>query len=255
LPTTGAVTVTCISAEAVPPEPVHDRPNVVAAVSVELEAVPLVPFDQLQPPDAAHDVAFVEDQVIVVAVPVGTVAGFAPMVTVGAAGGGGGGGFDPVVTMTVAEAVALPPVPVHCRLKVALLVSTLLCWLPDVALLPVQAPEAVQEVAFVEDHVIVDRAPLATVVGFAEIVTVGAAGGGGGVEPPVTVTVAERAVLPPDPVQVRVYIDVAVKGPTVWLPVVALFPDHAPVPAHEVALLDVQLRTDVPPDAMEVGLA
>ncbi len=121
--------------------------------------------------------------------------------------------------------------------------------------MPLQPPEAVQEVAFVEDHVIVERAPLATVVGFAEIVTVGAAGGGGGGVEDVTVTVAERAVLPPDPVQVRVYIDVAVKGPTVWLPVVALFPDQAPVPAHEVAYTDVQLRTDVPPEAMEAGLA
>jgi hypothetical protein len=119
--------VTCVSAEPVPPAPVHDRPNVVAAVSTELAAVPLVAFDPLQPPVAVHDVAFVEDQVICVAVPVGTVAGFAPMVTVGAAGGGGGGGFVPVVTMTVAEALELPPVPVHCRLNVALLVRTLLC--------------------------------------------------------------------------------------------------------------------------------
>jgi hypothetical protein len=184
--------------------------------------------------------------------------GFAVSVTVAAAGGGGGGGGVDAVTVTETEFVALPPAPVHCRLKVALLVSTALCWLPDVALVPLQPPEAVQEVAFVEDHVIVERAPLATVVGFAEIVTVGAAGGGGGggggVED-VTVTVAERAVLPPDPVQVRVYIDVAVKGPTVWLPVVALFPDQAPVPAHEVALADVQLRTDVPPEAIEAGLA
>ena len=45
---------------------------------------------------------------------------------------------------------------------------------PDVAFVPVQPPEAVQEVALVEDHVRVELPPLLTLVGLAEIVTVGA---------------------------------------------------------------------------------
>ena len=67
---------------------------------------------------------------------------------------------------------------------------------PLTALLPDQAPEAVQEVALVLDHVKVELAPLAMVLGLALKVTVGA-----GV---VTVTVADCPALPPAPVQVRV---------------------------------------------------
>ncbi len=67
---------------------------------------------------------------------------------------------------------------------------------PLVASLPDQAPEAVQEVALVLDHVNVELAPLATVLGLAVKLTVGAGG--------VTVTVADCAALPPAPVQVSV---------------------------------------------------
>ena len=76
-------------------------------------------------------------------------------------------------------------------------------WLPEVALAPDHAPEAVQEVAFVEDQVRVEDAPFAIDVGFAVSDRVGT-GGGGGV--PDTVTVADALVLAPvpvDPVQVR----------------------------------------------------
>jgi hypothetical protein len=61
---------------------------------------------------------------------------------------------------------------------------------------PLQPPDAAQEVAFVEDQLKVEVAPLATVVGLALSDTVGAGG--------VTVTVADWAALPPAPVQVRV---------------------------------------------------
>jgi len=40
-------------------------------------------------------------------------------------------------------------------------------WLPLTAFAPVQAPEAVQEVALVDDQLNVELAPLATVLGFA----------------------------------------------------------------------------------------
>jgi hypothetical protein len=45
---------------------------------------------------------------------------------------------------------------------------------PLVALEPAQPPEAVHEVALVEDHVSVEAPPLATLVGLALKVTVGA---------------------------------------------------------------------------------
>jgi hypothetical protein len=54
--------------------------------------------------------------------------------------------------------------------------------LPLVALLPLQAPEAVQEVALLEDHVSVELPPLDTLVGLALRETVG------GVAATVTVT-------------------------------------------------------------------
>ena len=63
-------------------------------------------------------------------------------------------------------------------------------WLPD------QAPEALQEVALVDDQVRFEALPLATVLGLALRLTVGA-----GV---VTVTVVDCAALPPAPVQVSV---------------------------------------------------
>ena len=72
-------------------------------------------------------------------------------------------------------------------------------WLPEVALLPDHAPEAVQEVALVDDHVRVEDPPLATDVGFAASDTAGTGGGGG---MPDTITVVEVLALPPGPVQV-----------------------------------------------------
>ena len=64
------------------------------------------------------------------------------------------------------------------------------------ASLPDQAPEAVHDVALVDDQVRVDAAPLVTVLGLAARVTVGAA--------VVTETVADCAPLPPAPVHVKV---------------------------------------------------
>ena len=67
---------------------------------------------------------------------------------------------------------------------------------PLAALVPDQAPEAVHEVALEELQVNVELLPLATVLGLAAKVTVGAG--------EVTDTVADCAELPPLPVQVRV---------------------------------------------------
>ncbi len=67
---------------------------------------------------------------------------------------------------------------------------------PLTALLPDHAPEAVQEVAFVETHVNADPSPLVTELGFALKPTVGAGA--------LTETVADCAAFPPVPVQVNV---------------------------------------------------
>jgi len=65
---------------------------------------------------------------------------------------------------------------------------------PLMDLTPDQAPEAVQVVAFLDDHIRVDAAPLSIVLGLAAKATVGAGG--------VTETVVACVALPPAPVQV-----------------------------------------------------
>ncbi len=78
----------------------------------------------------------------------------------------------------------------------ALAVSVPVDSLPEVNLVPVQAPEAVHEVALVEDQVSVESAPFAIDAGFAVSDTVGTGGA--------TVTNADALALPPAPVQVSV---------------------------------------------------
>jgi len=82
-----------------------------------------------------------------------------------------------------------PPAPEHVKPKSVLLVRGPTCALPEVALAPLHPPEAVQLVAFVELQVRVGVPFVATEVGLADRVTVGA-----GVDPPpplVTVTMAD----------------------------------------------------------------
>jgi len=75
-------------------------------------------------------------------------------------------------------------------------VSAPVDWVPLTALLPDQAPEAVKEVALVEDQVRVALLPLLIALGPTLKLTVGA-----GV---VTVTVVDCAALPRAPEQVKV---------------------------------------------------
>jgi hypothetical protein len=67
---------------------------------------------------------------------------------------------------------------------------------PFAGSLPLQPPDALQAVAWVDDQFSVAVPPVATVLGVAVNVTVGAAA--------VTVTVADCAAVPPLPVQVSV---------------------------------------------------
>ena len=63
------------------------------------------------------------------------------------------------------------------------------------ASVPLHAPPAVQEVAFVDDHVSVALEPNVREVGLTEMLTVGAGA--------LTVSVADALPLPPAPVHVR----------------------------------------------------
>ena len=139
--------------------------------------------------------------------------------------------FGPVAaTVTVADALALPPAPVQLRVKLALAVSKPVDWLPEVALVPDQSPEAVQVVALVDDQISVEAVPLVTDVGFAASDTVGTCDA-------FTVTLADPLALPPAPVQVRNKSVLAVRAPVDWLPEVALVPDQPPEAVQELALV------------------
>jgi hypothetical protein len=98
--------------------------------------------------------------------------------------------------VTVTDCAAEPPAPVHVSVYLVVVVSAAVFCEPLIASEPLQPPDAAQEVAPVEDHVNIEVAPLATVLGAAVKATVGAGA--------VTVTVAVCAALPPAPVQVRV---------------------------------------------------
>jgi hypothetical protein len=129
-------------------------------------------------------VALAEVQVSVDTPPLVTLEGLALNETAGA------GGAD---TVTVADCAAEPPAPVQVRVNFVVAVSAAVVCEPAVASAPLQPPEAVQAVAFVDDQASADVAPLLTVAGFAARVTAG-----GGV---VTDTVADCAARPPLPLQ------------------------------------------------------
>ena len=134
-----------------------------------------------QPPEAVHDVALIELHVSVETPPVATTVGYATKVAIG-------------MTLTTVDTLLVPPVPVHDKEYELGIVSAPVLFVPLVAIAPLQLPEAVHEVALVELHVNVEALPLATEVGFADSVTVGAG---------TTVTVAVAALLvPPAPLQV-----------------------------------------------------
>jgi len=146
-----------------------------------------------------HDVAFVEVHVNVLLPPLAMVVGDADNVTVGTG--------VVLVTETDALAWAVPPAPVQLRVKDLLAVKAPVLCVPAVALVPLQPPDAVHDVAFVELHVKVLLPPLATVVGDADNVTVGTGAWS------VTVTDALAWAVPPGPVQLSVNVALAFNEP------------------------------------------
>ena len=93
-------------------------------------------------------------------------------VGVGVGGGGVGGGVT-LLTVTVALVLAVPPAPVQAKEYAEVTVRLPVGLVPEVLLAPLQAPEAVQEVALVllQDRLLL--APLFIVVGLALKETVG----------------------------------------------------------------------------------
>jgi hypothetical protein len=86
------------------------------SVRVSLPDIGLLP---VQPSEAVHVVALLDDQVSVVDPFTATVIGLALRLTVGAPGGGAPGG----VTFTVTERLVVPPAPVHASVNVLVWVS------------------------------------------------------------------------------------------------------------------------------------
>jgi hypothetical protein len=93
---------------------------------------------------------------------------------------------EPIETVTLLE--MLPPAPVHASVYVLAEVSGPTVLLPETVFVPVHAPDAVHDVAFVLVHVSVELPPEATVVGLPVKLSVGVGGGGGGVDDTLTVT-------------------------------------------------------------------
>jgi hypothetical protein len=152
----------------------------------------------------------------------------------------------PLGSLTKAVATVLaPPAPMQVSEKDVGAVTAPVRWLPPAAVVPVQPPDAVHDVALVELQVSVEAPPLVTVVGFAVNVAVGTIA---------TVAVA-AALMPPGPEQVREYEAFAVRAPVLWLPPAASVPLQPPDAVHDVALVELQVSAETPPRAIVVGFA
>lgn len=206
-------------------------------------AVPEVAFVPLQPFEAVHEVALVEDQVSVLLPPLATCVGDALRLTVGA-------GVVELRTVTVALLCAVPPVPVHASVNVVLAVNAPVLVLPEVPFAPLQPPEAVHDVAFVVDHVSVLDPPLSIRLGDADRDTVGA----GGPEP-WTVTVTLACAEPPEPVHVSVNVALVSMPPVLSVPDVERFPLQPPDATHDEAFVDDHLSVLAQPGCNDSGLA
>ena len=107
---------------------------------------PVAALEPAQAPDAVQPVALVADQLKVAPEPLVILLGFAASRIEGA----------DEFTDTVADCAALPPDPEHVNVKVELALRVPVDWEPLDAFPPDHAPEAVQVLARVLDHVRVD---------------------------------------------------------------------------------------------------
>ena len=120
--------------------------------------------------------------------------------------------------------------------------------LPEVPLLPLQAPDAVQLVALVDDHVSATVEPDVTLLALTFNVKTGAAF-------TLTMTVTDFCAVPPAPVQLSVNVPFELSAAVCSVPDTALLPAHAPEAVHPVALLADQLSVEWPPAVTDMGLA
>jgi hypothetical protein len=161
----------------VPPAPVQVREYVVGTDNAPVLSVPLAALAPLQAPDAVQLVALVELQLSVATPPAETAVGLAVSTAVGT---------TLIVTST---GLLAPPAPVQDSAYVVLIASGAVACAPLAASAPLQPPDAVQAVAFVDDQVSVDAAPATTTCGLADSTAVAA-----------TLTVAfAGALVPPGP--------------------------------------------------------
>jgi hypothetical protein len=145
--------------------------------------VPLADLLPVQPPDAAQEVAFVELQVNSAAPPAATEAVLLVSVAVGA-----------TLTVTLAG-LLVPPGPVQVREYVVPAASAPVLWVPPGAMLPLQPPEPIHAVAFVELQVNSEAALLASVLCEAVSAAVGGGGVADGLSPPPQATKSSKAPM------------------------------------------------------------
>gem|GEM_PF-5247593 len=119
--------------------------------------------------------------------------------------------------------------------------------LPEVAIDPLQAPLAVQDVASVDDQCKLAVEPLGMLLGLEDMVTVGLGG-------KTTVTVTEPDPEPPGPEQVKLKVLLAVKTPVPVLPEVPTDPLQPPLAVQDVASVDDQCKLAVEPLVTLEGL-
>jgi hypothetical protein len=166
---------------------------VLLAVSAPVERLPLAASVPVQPPEAVHELEFVELQLSIELPPLAIAVGRALRVAVGR-----------MLTVAV-DGALVPPGPVQVSAKAVPVVSAPVDRLPLVPSVPVQPPEAVHEVALVELQVSDELPPLATTPAVAINVAVGTGS---------TATVAEAgALVPPGPAQVSEYALLALSAP------------------------------------------
>ena len=191
-----AVTVTVEVAGVVPAPPVQVSVKLVVAFSGPVLALPLVGSAPLQPPEAVHAVAFAELHIRVAALPICTVMGFAFSVAVGGA-----------VTVIVTAAVAgeVPVAPAQLSVKVVDALSAGVVKVPLMGSVPLQPPEAVHAVAFVELQLSVAVPPVLTLVVLAFSATLG------------DVTVCAGDDDPPEPQPLRITANASAVAQTRWL--------------------------------------
>ncbi len=133
----GGPTATVTDCPALPPAPLQTRVKVLVEVKGGVTSLPAVDLVPDQAPEAAHVVAFCDDQLSVAISPAVTDVGLAlKNVIVGGAGG------SVPVTSTVTDWLTVPPGPVQDRMKTLVVVSGPTVSLPRLSFSPDQAPEA-----------------------------------------------------------------------------------------------------------------